>query len=118
MATLHYDVSAGRSPGETAEVVGIIKSVRWRDQQRFDGRLVGPRATMLVLDDPAFEVWGSMPRSIERALIPVLYAHRDSCVNIAELVRSAPIRVRFRADLYPSRHDVNFGSFRLPRNGC
>jgi hypothetical protein len=57
-----------------------------------------------------------MPRSIERALIPLLFEHRDACINIAELVGAVPVRVRFRAAVYPSANDVDFGSCRRPRN--
>jgi hypothetical protein len=60
---------------------------------------------MVALDDGPFVV-GTMPLSIERALIPVLNEHRDSCVNYAELVEHLAIRVRFAATVEPEPSHV------------
>ena len=68
------------------------------------------------LDGDGACVWGTMPRNIERALIPLLYEHRDSCANIADLVEHVPIRLRFTATFEPSlKPTYADGFFNRPR---
>jgi hypothetical protein len=104
----------------TYEITGTIYSVSWRS--RSNDRAWGtwsrrPHVGMMVILDSGPWVWGTMPRSIERALIPVLHEHRDSCVNYAELVEHVTVRVGFTAtvkrSLEPGHAD---GFFSHPRD--
>jgi hypothetical protein len=107
----------------TYEMTGTIVSVSWRSRSR--DRKWGtwsrrPHVGMMVaLDAPhsGVEVWGTVPRSVERGLIERLYERRDSCINYAELVEAVPVRVRFTATLKPSNDGGRAdGFFKWPRN--
>jgi hypothetical protein len=74
---------------------------------------------MVEVEEPREAGWwrasGTVPRNIERALIPLLYEHRDKAVNLSELVREVPVRVRFTAVVERSP-DNGVALFKQPRN--
>jgi hypothetical protein len=93
--------------------------MNYRRRAGFNGGVKShlPHATMIVEDDRGFTVLGTMPRNIERALIPLLYEHRDECANLAELLQhSNLVRVEFVAEVERSSDEQRpwFGVFRRP----
>lgn len=75
-------------------IEGRIVSVSWRSRandKKWGTWSRRPHVGMLVSLDNGAELWATMPRSVEQALIPLLFEHRDQFINYAELVEETPV---------------------------
>ena len=112
------------------EVTGAIVAAFWRNRTGQGGRQFcagawsrAPHIGMSVELDAEFgggRFFGTMPRSVERQMIALLFENCEACVNYTELIEHlGDLPVRFAATFERARtHGRQDGFFKLPRNAA
>lgn len=97
--------------GGRREVEGTVISEKWKDGT------YGRQHKMLVQMDDGNRVWGSVPKAVEDQARSTHYYDEEQRVWIEVPARVDELRgarVRFTAEVEPSRDDVHFGFYKRP----
>jgi hypothetical protein len=97
--------AAGQLTAGKQEISGTIVSHKWQEQESYSGYGTRSVHKMLVELDNGNRVWGTMPAAVDEA------CWLDEAQTEYE---PKGVRVKFAAEVEPSRDDPYFGFFRRP----